>query len=413
VVELGSLNDEESPMSMSFPSQRVQALATAWGPFVRLFQTGLDEGRKAGDACDFSTGDPQEAPLPGYVDTLQRFAVPESRDWFGYTFTVRAAQEAAAASLEEWTGVPFGADGIKLTNGGFGALAASLRAVCDPGDEVIINLPPWPAYEPMAIDAGLSAVKVSIDLATHDLDLDAIEQALSPRTRAVIVNTPHNPTGKIYPPATLERLAGLLDDASERNGRRVFIISDEPYNRIVFDGNRFRTPAEFYPHTFVCYSYGKVLLAPGERIGYVAMPETMPDREAMWLALHAVQASSGYLFPNTILQRALPELEKIGLDVPALQRKRDRMVGALRDIGYELHVPEATFYLMPRSPWPDAWAFFELLMQHKIYTWPGDVIGLPGYFRISLTATEDMIERSLPGFEAAFKQAQAEEPSSP
>jgi aspartate aminotransferase len=398
-------------MSAPFPSQRATALIAAWGDFPRLLGTGWMEARKAPDACDFFTGDPQEDPLPGYVETLQANAQPRGRDWFGYSVGNREAEEAAAKSLSEWTGVEFDAGGIKLTNGGFGALLASLKAVTEPGDEVVINLPPWPAYEPMCVDAGLSVVKISIDHATFDLDLDALAGAISARTRVVIINSPHNPTGKIYATDTLARLAQLLDEASQRNGRRIYIISDEPYNRIVLPGNRFHTPAEFYPHTLVCYSYGKLLLAPGERLGYVAMPAAMTERERMWQALHVVQASSGYLFPNTIMQHALPELEKIRLDIELIQRKCDRVVGALREIGYEVLAPEGTFYLTPRSPWPDAWAFCELLAQHKIYTWPGEVVGLPGHFRISLTATEEMVERSIPGFAAAFAYAKDHQPS--
>lgn len=358
-------------MSGFYPSHRVQVLAAGWGQFPRLMQTGWRDARKADDACDFFTGDPQEDPLDGYVETLQTASTPRNRSWFGYIRDLPEAREAAAAALQERTGVAFDADGIRLTNGGFGALVASLKVISDPGDEVIINLPPWPAYEPMAVDAGLSAVKVSIDLETFDLDLDAIEKAISRRTRAIIVNTPHNPTGRIYPPDTLQHLARLLEEASERNGRRIYIISDEPYNRIVFDGSRFHTPAEFYSYTFVCYSYGKVLLAPGERLGYVAMPSAMPDREQIGMGIQVVQGSCGYLFPNAVMQHALPELEKLSIDLERLQRKRDRLVDALRAIGYEVQTPEGTFYLTPKSPWPDAWAFCELLTQHKIYTWPG------------------------------------------
>ena len=159
---------------------------------------------------------------------------------------------------------------MHLTTGGFAAISTALKIVGDPGDEVVYSLPPWFLYEPIVLEAGMVPVKVSIDRETLDLDLDAIAAAITPRTRIVIVNSPNNPTGRIYPPATLERLAAILDEASERNGRRIFLISDEPYNRIVYDGARFRSPVEFYPWSFLAYSYGKTLLSPGERIGYLA-----------------------------------------------------------------------------------------------------------------------------------------------
>ncbi|CAN5644999.1 pyridoxal phosphate-dependent aminotransferase [soil metagenome] len=393
------------------PSNRMQRVGESRVSLDRILrETTWNADRKAPDACDFFTGDPQEDPIPGYVETLQAYTAPESRDWFGYTFDLPAAREAAAASLAAHTGVPFDAAGIMLTNGAFGALAACVKAVTDPGDEAIIILPPFHLYDPLCIDAGLSVARVWMNRETFDLDVDAIAAAITERTRIVFINTPHNPTGKIYPPETLERLARLLDDASTRNGRRIYIISDEVLNRIVFDGIQFHTPAEFYPNTLLCYSYGKTLLAPGERVGYIAMPPTMPDRGSVAASVDTARTVSGYLHPNTVLQRALPELEKLSIDVANLQRKRDRLVGALKEIGYHVLTPEGTFYLTPRSPWEDDWAFAGLLATHKIYTWPGQVVGLPGHFRISLTATEDMIERSIPGFEAAFKHARENPP---
>lgn len=246
------------------------ATESAWAR--RRFEPGI---------ADFAFGNPHDMPLPAYVETLQRHVVPENKDWFAYKNSEPASQEIVAASLREFTGVPFEPEDVAMTTGGFAAIAAGLKAVSEPGDEVIYSLPPWFLYEMMIVDNGLVPVKVRVDPATFDLDLDAIEAAITPKTRVVIVNTPQNPTGKIYPPATLERLAALLDAASRRNGRTIYLLSDEPYNRIVFDGNRFHSPAEFYPHTLVAYSYGKVLLAPGQRIGYLAIPPGIEGREEL------------------------------------------------------------------------------------------------------------------------------------
>jgi aspartate aminotransferase len=397
-------------MSTPTPSRRMKQVADAWSALERLRETTWGIDSKDPDACDFSTGNPQEDPIPGYVEALQAYAVPKSRDWFGYGGTRPAAREAAAAGLTQRTGVRFDPECILLTNASFGALVASAKAVTDPGDGAIIVLPPFHYYKPLCVDLGLSISEVWIDRETFDLDIDAIAAAITERTRLIFINTPHNPTGKIYPPETLERLAQVLEEASERNGRRIYLISDEVLSHIVYDGIRFHTPAEFYPHTLLCYSYGKTLLAPGERIGYVALPPTMPDREAVARSVGTAQDVSGYLKPNTVLLHALPELEKLSIDVGRLQAKRDRLVGALKEIGYDVLTPEGTFYLTPRSPWEDEWAFGELLTQYKIYTWPGQLFGMPGHFRISLTATEEMIERSIPGFAAAFQHATTHEP---
>lgn len=357
------------------------------------------------DVADFAVGNPHDMPMPAYVDTLQRALVPRNKDWFAYKNSEPESQAIVAASLRDFTGVPFEPDDIAMTTGGFAALAAALKAVTTPGDEVVYSLPPWFLYEIMIVDNGLIPVKVRVDPVTFDLDLAAIEAAITPKTRIVIVNTPQNPTGKIYPPATLQRLAALLDEASRRNGRTIYLLSDEPYNRIVFDGNRFHTPAEFYPNTLIAYSYGKVLLAPGQRIGYLAVPPGIEGREELRMGIFLAQAASGYSWPNALLQHALADLEKLSIDIPRLQRKRDRMVGALREQGYQVHVPEGTFYLLPKSPWEDDVAFTELLAERDVFVLPGTICEISGYFRISLTANEEMIERALPRFAAAFEHA--------
>ncbi len=384
----------------------------ALGNTMRLLSAFMNDSpwarrRFESGVADFALGNPHDMPLPTYVATLQRHTIPQNKDWFAYKFSEPAPQAVVAASLSEFTGIPFEPADIAMTTGGFGALAATLKAITTPGDEVIYSLPPWFLYEIMIVDNGLIPVKVNLDPVTFDLDLDAIEAAITPRTRVLIVNTPHNPTGKIYPPETLARLASLLDEASRRNGRTIYLLSDEPYNRIVFDGNRFHSPAEFYANTLIAYSYGKVLLTPGQRIGYLAMPPAIDGREELRTGIMLAQMAAGYSWPNALLQHALADLEKLSIDIPRLQRKRDRMVGALREMGYQVHVPEGTFYLLPRSPWADDLAFTDLLAAHDVFVLPGTICEIPGYFRISLTANEEMIERALPRFAAAMERAAA------
>lgn len=357
--------------------------------------------------ADFTFGNPHDLPLPGVVDAIRASAAPHATDWYAYKMSEPAAQAAAAASLGDWYDMEFDPADIALTTGAFGALAVALNTVCGPGDEVIFSLPPWFFYEPLVRQVGATPVKAPIDPLTFDLDLVAIESAITPRTRAIIVNTPNNPTGRIYPPQTLRLLASLLASASARNGRPIYVISDEPYNRLVFDGKRPHTPAAYYPHTLIAYSYGKVLLAPGQRLGYLALAPSMPEREQMRQAILLNQMTMGWAFPNAVMQYALPELERQSIDIAALQRKRDRMVGALREMGYLVRVPEATFYLLPRSPRENDIEFADILAGEDVFVLPGSYFDMPGYFRISLTATEEMIERSLPGFAAALEWARA------
>jgi aspartate aminotransferase len=356
--------------------------------------------------CDFVAGNPQELALPEYVDSLLRWTVPQDKDWYAYKFNEPYATEAAAAGLRERRGVPYEADDVLMTDGAFTALNLCMRTVTDPGDEVIFLSPPWFFYEAMIVGTGADPVRVRVDQETWDLDLDAIEAALTPRTSAIIVNSPNNPSGKIYPPETLRSLADLLTAASERHGRPIYLISDEAYSRIVFDGRAFPSPTEFYPYSFLVYTYAKQLLTPGQRCGYVALPPTMPDRQPMREALMIAQLThGGHGTPSNVLQRAIADIEHMSVDIGALQRRRDVMVEALASYGYDLHSPEGTFYLLPTSPIPDDIAFVDRLAKDKVFVLPGAVVEMPGRFRISVTGSDEMVERALPIFEQAAREA--------
>lgn len=388
-------------MTTTLP-QRIQAILQASAPIFR-FATGewyLRYASKPG-ICDFVFGNPHEMPLESFTGALAHWNTPQNKDWYAYKMSEPTAQATVAASLRQTRGLPFEAADIFMTNGAFAALAVTLGVTVDPGDEVIYISPPWFFYEAMIVANGAKPVRVKVLPETFDLDMTAIAAALTPRTRAIIVNSPNNPTGKIYPPNTLQALAQLLSEHSAQQGRPVYLISDEAYSRIIYDNRPYYSPTAYYPHTFLLYTYGKTLLTPGQRIGYIALPPTMPDRDVLRPALFASQLVTGYAFPNALLQHALPDLEGLSIDIAHLQSKRDLLAGALREVGYNVHIPEGTFYLLPRAPLADDWAFVERLAKHDILCLPGTVVELPGYFRISLTANDDMIERALPGFAAA------------
>ena len=386
-------------------SRRIQRMLRLGTPVFQFFELTRRRVENAGaEACDFMAGNPQEMASREYVDALHKWTDPQDRAWFAYKNSEPVAREAAAASLRQRLGIDFDPDDIAMTNAAIAALAVALRVIADEGDEVVIMTPPHFLYEPLILAAGATAVRVAVHPSSFDLDVDAIAAALTPRTRAVIVNTPHNPTGKVFPGETLRRLAAVLTEASERR-RTIYLLSDEAYNRIVFDGRRFESPAAYYPNTMLLYSYGKQLLAPGERIGYIALAPGIADRDLLRTALIVGQLATGFAFPNAVLQYAVPDLERIDVDMESLQARRDRMVTALREIGYELHVPEATFYLLPRSPLPDDREYCDLLAEENVFVMPGAMLESPGFFRISLTASDDMVERALPGFARAFKHA--------
>ena len=388
-------------------SEHLAAVQTAAAPFIQFLTTSAWTKRMGSPGiCDFVAGNPQDMALQEYVDAIRRASIPRDPTWFAYKGNEPVAREVVAESLRARLDVPFEPEDVFMTKGASTALAIALATVVSPGDEVVFLSPPWFFYESMIAFARGVPVRVKVDLESFDLDVDAIATAISPRTRALIVNSPNNPTGRIYPPETLERLARVLAAASEEHGRTIYLLSDEAYNRILFDGRRFPTPAAYYPNSFLLYSYGKTLLTPGQRLGYLALPPAMPGRERMRAAVLATQFS-GYGVPDAVLQHAMPDLEPLCIDLLQLQRRRDTLVAALRQQGYRVHVPEGAFYLLPRSPIPDDAAFADLLAADDVVVLPGGIVELPGYFRISLTASDEMVERAIPRFGAAVEVATA------
>ncbi len=352
--------------------------------------------------ADLTFGNPQEFPLPGLVDALQRHAEPQNKDWFAYKFSEAEPRAVVAESLRQRTGIDYRPEDVAMTAGAFGGLAVTIRALCDVDDEVIFLSPPWFFYELLIVSSGATPVRVRLEAPDFDLDPEAIAAAITPRTRAVIVNSPNNPTGRIYREPELAALGRVLEAASERHGRPIVLLSDEAYNRIVFDDIDFRTPALDYPATITIYTYGKTLLAPGQRIGYAAMTPDFPDREAIGYRIFVQQLASGWGFPNALLQHAIADLETLSVDIGALQARRDRMVPALREMGYDVTRPEGTFYLMVRSPDPDDIAFAARLAELGALVLPGAIVESPGWFRISLTASDEMVERGLEVFRTAI-----------
>jgi aspartate aminotransferase len=342
-------------------------------------------------------------PLPGLVAARRRRVEPRSEDWFAYKANEPEPREVIAGALRGELGLDFEPEDVALTQGAFGAITLAFHLVLDAGAEVVIPVPGWFCYAPMLRAADLVPVKVALDPARFDLDLGAIEAAITPRTRMVVVNSPHNPTGRIYPRAELQALADLLDAASRRIGARIWLLSDEPYRRIRFDGNGFTSPAAVYPWTLIDYSYGKVLLAPGQRLGYLALSPLLPsgERQALRDGFLSCQMAIGWGFADAVMQRSVAALEEVSIDIAALSARRDRLLGALEQWGYRLTRPEGTFYLWGAAPGGDALAFAERLAAQDVYVMPGTLFERPGDFRVSLTASAEMIERALPAFREA------------
>jgi aspartate aminotransferase len=381
-------------------SRRAVATAEGMAPVLHFHFRSRYGGRRGDPAiCDLTFGNPHEFPLPALVEAIRERAVPQDKDWFAYKTSEPEPQALVAEALGHELKLPFAPADIALTAGAFGAIAVAFRLLLDPGDEAIFSLPPWFCYAPMLLAADAVPRPVALTPGRFDLDLAAIEAAIGPRTRLVIVNTPHNPTGRIYGREELLALGQMLDRASARLGRRIYLLSDEPYRRLRFDGRGFTSPAAAYPWTLISYSYGKVLLAPGQRLGYLAVSPLMPgpERRAIQEAVAATQIALGWCFPNAVMQRTVPDLEGLSIDMSALTAKRDRLLEALCAAGYEVLPPEGTFYLFGRCPYDES-AFIDALADRDVFVLPGRVMDAPGYFRASLTASPEMIERALPVF---------------
>jgi aspartate aminotransferase len=355
-------------------SQRSAAANSAIAGVTNFyFNSRYADRRFDPDISDFTFGNPHEMPLAGIVTAIREAAVPQNEDWFAYKTSEESPQGFLAEAVGKELGLPFEPPDIALTTGAFAAIAVAFHLLLDAGDEAIYSEPAWFCYEPMLLAADAVPRKVRLKQPRFDLDIDAIEAAIGPRTRLVIVTTPHNPTGRIYERDALTALAERLEQASNRIGHRIFLLSDEPYRRLRFDGRGFVSPAALYPWTLIAYSYGKVLLAPGQRVGYLAISPRMPaaDRQALRDAVSATQMALGWAFPNAVMQYAIPQLERLSIDVPALVRRRDVLTDALTRAGHTVLPPEGTFYLWVKWSSGDHERQWNALADRGVFVMPG------------------------------------------
>jgi aspartate aminotransferase len=383
-------------------SSRTRAVDAAFAAVQAFYSSSrYSQHRLDPDVCDFTFGNPHEMPLAGVVEAIRQHAQPRDKNWFAYKTSEDVPRAFVAEHLGRELHLDFAPADIALTTGAFAAIMLAVHQVLDPGDEAIFSEPAWFCYEPIVRAAAGVPRAVALTAPRFDLDLGAIDAAIGPRTRLVIVNTPHNPTGRIYARDTLLSLADLLERASSRVGHRIYLLSDEPYRRLRFDGRNFESPAAVYPWTLISYSYGKILLTPGQRIGYLALSPLMPDpeRREFQSSMMAAQMALGWCFPNAVMQYAIPDLETLSIDQRALARRRDQLMPALTVNGYEPLPPEGTFYLW--SKWPDGspGQLWDELADRKVFVLPGSLMHAPGYFRVSLTASDQMVERAVRVFE--------------
>ena len=367
----------------------------------RMFEEGarLKAERGADNIFDFTLGNPDVDPPPEVLATLARVAAENSPQIHAYMPNAgfQQAREAVAAHLERKTGLPFTAGHILMTVGSAGACNVFLRSVLDPGDEVIVLMPCFSEY-PFYIQNHAGRM-VPVETDENFLpDISRIAAAITPRTKAILLNTPNNPTGRIYPEGVLRELDGLLSSLDHP----VTVVSDEPYTPIVFDGRSHPVVASLIQRTVIANSWSKAFAIPGERIGYLALSPQLPEAAELFNAGTFANRVLGFVNAPAIWQRVVTDTIDVQPDIGSYQQRRDLMCEGLSRIGYDVPKPEGTFYVFPKTPIPDDVAFVRLLAGEGVLAVPGAGFGRSGYIRLSLTVPRGTIERSLPAFERAL-----------
>lgn len=349
---------------------------------------------------DFSIGNPDVPPPPEFKKTL--LEVIENGPGHGYMPNPGwpETRTAVAQYLTKEQGVEMAMENVVMTPGAAGALNVAFKAILNPGEEVITPTPYFVEYGNYAEVAG-GVLKTVPTGPNFELDPAAVAAAITPKTRAVLINSPHNPTGVVYTKEQLDGLAKVLEEAKEKHGQRIYLVSDEPYRKIIYDGVEVPSVFQAYPHSFVVTSYSKDLSLAGERIGFVALNPGAEDAGVIGGAM-VIAARIYFVNAPSLMQQVVARLQGAVVDVSIYQRRRDMLCSALAEAGYEFTTPGGAFYLFPKSPLADDVAFANILKEERVLVVPGSGFGGPGYFRISYAVPEKAIEGSLPGFKRAI-----------
>jgi len=350
---------------------------------------------------DFSIGNPNVEPPQEFQRVIEELASDRTAGMHGYMANAgyQETRAAVAMYLSQDQGVPLSADHIVMTCGAAGAINVAFKAILDPLDEVIVSRPYFVEYG-FHVDNHGGVLKPVSSGAGFDLDIGAIDAAIGPKTRAVLVNSPNNPTGRIYPGESLRALGDLLRRKCRDTGRVIYLLSDEPYRRIAYDGHRVPPIMAAYENTILATSYSKELSLPGERIGYLAANPSIPRVKDLMEGLILANRILGFVNAPALMQRAVARLQGLGVDVAPYQRNRDVLWQALAESGFEVFKPEGAFYLFPRSPIEDDVAFVRELQEHLVLAVPGSGFGLPGYFRLAFCVAPEVVDGALPAFRA-------------
>lgn len=384
-------------------SKKMLELGTKRSTIREIFEYGRQRKAEVGEenVFDFSLGNPNvPAPSGVNVEAVRLLQEADSNGIHGYSSApgFDFVRSALTDSINVRFGTHYSMDNIFMTCGAAASLTITLKAISNPGDEVIVCAPYFPEYRVFVEGVGASFIMLEAQTEDFQIPVDRLEQAVNKNTKAVIINSPNNPCGVVYTGETIQALAEVLQRKSAEYGHSVYLIADEPYREIAYTNVGVPYIPDYYANTIVCYSYSKSLSLPGERIGYILVPDTMEEWNVVMGAVAGAARVLGYVCAPTLMQQVVGKCAGETSDLAIYERNKNLLYQALKEYGYSCVEPGGAFYLFPRSLEPDAAAFCEKARKYDLLLVPGDDFGCPGHVRISYCVQTETIERALPLF---------------
>ena len=389
--------------------QKYVDMLSAKSVIRQLSEFATERGQEIGyeNVFDYSLGNPS-VPVPQeFTDTMVRLLkTRETNELHGYSpsLGITDVRDAVAASLKKRFGIPYCREHIFMASGAAGALAHAFRLVTEPGDEILTFAPYFPEYQPYVNLSGAVLKVVPPDMESFQIHFESFEKMLTEKVMAVLVNTPNNPSGVVYSAETLQRLADILREKSRKYGHTIYLISDEPYREIVFEGVEAPCVSRFYDNTIMCYSFSKSLSLPGERIGYVAVHPNCDGAEYMAAMCGQISRGIGHNCPPSIIQLAVAEVLDKTADLSVYETNRNLLYDELMRLGFTCVKPGGTFYILPKALERDSVVFCQKALKYDLILVPADSFGAPGFFRMAYCIDTDKVKRSLPALRRFVKE---------
>ena len=374
----------------------------------QLSEFATARGKEIGyeNVFDYSLGNPSVSVPQEFTDIMIKMLQeknPMELHGYSQSLGIPSVREKVAASLNRRFQMNYTGDHIFMTTGAAGAIAHALRCVSQPGDEILTFAPYFPEYTPYVNLTGARLKVVPADTDGFQINFEAFDEMLTEKVAAVLINTPNNPSGMVYSTQTMKKLAEIMEEKKKKYGHDIFLISDEPYREIVFEGVDSPYPSAFYDNSLSCYSFSKSLSLPGERIGYVAVNPKCTDADIISVMCSQISRGTGHNCPPSIIQLAVAEVLDLTADLSVYETNMNILYKELTSLGLECVRPGGTFYIFPKAPEADAVAFSEKAKKYDLIVVPSDSFGVEGYFRLAYCIDTEKVERSLEAFRRLMK----------